>query len=351
MAAKLETVLDKIELAAAQVFDADPKIRSVGVGKTADGYGFIAVRNDNVILPFSKGGTAVPLRQIEGIPIEYTSSYADPVRLVRLPHSGPGSPGTSSVVPEQLFQRPLVCGLQVQNFDDDSRVGVLANGHMVVGTLGCFVVWSGKVAILSNNHVLAGENRGNKNGDRILQPGSSSFVQNQHVATLADFVPLVPSAMNASYSAGTAKMNDVDAAIAVVEGDHLPQVQQSYLPIRLAPASGGVSPPSGVAAPAIGDVVYKVGRTTGLTWGTIKQIGAIVGPVPYDTGPCWFRQNIVIEGKDGTLFSDHGDSGSVIVRQDGVVVGLLYAGNGTQTYACDINLVFQALNCSLAGSA
>jgi hypothetical protein len=346
MATRLEAVLEKIELAATQVFDTDPKVRSVGVGKTNDGYGFIAVRNANAIVPLSRASKGIPPRHIDGIPIEYLSSYADPMQLVRLPHSGPGSPGASSVVPEQLFQRPLVCGLQLQNFDDDSRTGVLSKGYMIVGTLGCFVLWQGKIAILSNNHVLAGENRGIKKVDRILQPGSSNFVQQQHVATLADFVPLVPSPANASFAAGSAKMNEVDAAIAVVEADHISQVHQSYLPVRL---SSGVFAPNGIASPAIGDVVYKVGRTTGLTWGTIKQIGAIVGPVPYDPGPCWFRQNIVIEGNNGTLFSDHGDSGSVIVRKDdGMVVGLLYAGNGTQTYACDITLVVNALNCTWA---
>jgi hypothetical protein len=78
----------------------------------------------------------------------------------------------------------------------------------------------------------------------------------------------------------------------------------------------------------------------------VTQVGAVVGPVPYDHGQCWFRQTIVIEGRNGTTFSDHGDSGSAIVR-DGTVVGLLFAGNGTQTYACDITNVLAALNCQV----
>lgn len=105
--------------------------------------------------------------------------------------------------------------------------------------------------------------------------------------------------------------------------------------------------PQGVASPAAGDRVYKVGRTTGLTYGTVKQIGVVVGPVPYDPGMCWFRQSIVIEGDNGATFSDHGDSGSAIMRIDGMVLGLLYAGNGTHTYACDINNVLRTLQCQL----
>ncbi|KQZ41469.1 hypothetical protein [Duganella sp. Root1480D1] len=347
MSTKLEKALGLIEQAAAHVFGSDPKVRSVGVGKTTGGYGFIAIRNEKAILPLAAGQAAAPSSAFEGIPIEYVSSQNDPMCMVRLPHSGPGSPGASSVVPEQLFNTPLVCGLQLQNFDDDIRKGVINGGHMIVGTLGCFVEYQGKVAILSNNHVLAGENSGKKSTDRILHPGGPTFDPNRQVATLTDFVLLQPSPVAATVAAGTAILNDVDAAIALVTPNYSTQAQQSYLPTRLPPAPGGVAAPNGVAAAAVGDVVYKVGRTTGLTWGTIKQIGAVVGPVGYTPGPCWFRNNIIIEGNNGTLFSDHGDSGSAILRNDGAVVGLLYAGNGTQTYACDINLVLAALQCKL----
>ena len=41
-----------------------------------------------------------------------------------------------------------------------------------------------------------------------------------------------------------------------------------------------------------GDNVYKVGRTTGLTRGTVTQVPVVVGPIPYDPGDCWFRRAI-----------------------------------------------------------
>lgn len=341
MAVELAVALGKVEQAALHVFDADPTVRSVGVGRSGDGYGFVAVRNVKAILPMGAMLGAVQLpRQFDGIPVEYVSTHRDPTQLVRLPHSGPGSPGVGSIVPEQLFHRPALCGLQLQNFDDDIRTGVIAGGHMIVGTLGCFVISGGNIAILSNNHVLAGENRGVKGTDRILQAGGAAFSATQHVATLTDFVALRPSPVNASIAAGTVILNDADAAIATLEAGVAHT--QGYLPTR------SVAAPHGIASPAVGDIVYKVGRTTGLTHGTVKQIGVVLGPVPYDPGMCWFRQSIVVEGNDGTTFSDHGDSGSAIVRNDGMVVGLLYAGNGTQTYACDIGIVLNALGCQLA---
>lgn len=211
----------------------------------------------------------------------------------------------------------------------------------MIGTLGCFTSTSGgKVAMLSNNHVLAAENSGKRGKDRILQPGSATFIAAQHAARLSDFVALQPSPPGAQPRFGTAIFNEVDAAIATLM-PHVP-FAQTYLPSRSA------KPPMGTAAPTYGDRVHKVGRTTGLTHGVIVKTSTIVGPVGYRIGPCWFSSSFAIVGTSGTMFSDSGDSGSAIVRSsDGAVLGLLYAGNGTQTYACPIDLVLSKLKCSL----
>jgi hypothetical protein len=89
-------------------------------------------------------------------------------------------------------------------------------------------------------------------------------------------------------------------------------------------------------------------EATGLTHGTVTDVATIVGPVAYDPGECWFVRSIVVEGVDGTLFSDRGDSGSAVLKENGEVIGLLYAGNGEQTYICPIDEVLRALNCTLA---
>jgi len=197
----------------------------------------------------------------------------------------------------------------------------------------------GSAAILSNNHVLAGENRGQIGNDRILQPGSLAFDSTQYVATLTNFVQLLPSPASARPTTGTVIYNQVDAAVARIE--QAVQFSQSYLPARQ------LAPPAGVAAPQYGDHVFKVGRTTGLTHGSITAVNTVVGPIPYAPGPCWFNQQFEIVGDAGTLFSDHGDSGSAIINAAGQVIGLLYAGNGTQTYACPIGAVLAALACTL----
>jgi len=324
---------------AAKIFDADPRVHAVGVTTApAGGFALGAIRNIATVLPMSV--RIHSLDRFGEIPVLFSDALSDPAAQLKVPASGPGSPTAASLVPEQGRRRPLVCGLQVQNFDDDQRQGILPN-YITIGTLGCFVKASdGSTAILSNNHVLAGENRGQKGTDRILQPGGTSFDADDHVATLQEFVDLRPSPPGAKPIDGSIVWNVIDAALAtLLEGT---KWTQGYLPIHQ-----GLPKIRGFTTPRIGDRVFKVGRTTGLTWGEIRFTGLELGPVAYDTGPCWFDESFGIVGEHGSQFSDRGDSGSAIIKHTGEIVGLLYAGNGTQTFACPIEKVFQNLACTL----
>lgn len=317
----------------------DPRVRSVGISRHGDGFGYRAVRNSAMITPES-AIVAAALPSDFDLPITYVDTPHEVEHQLKVPLSGPGAPTVSSHVPEQGRIRPLASGLQIQNYDDDVRTGVIAKGFIIVGTLGCFVdLDNDSVAILSNNHVVAGENRGAKGSDRIQQPGSATLVAGDLVGTLENFIALRPSPVGASVAAGNAILNQVDAGVALIGAGV--SYKQGFIPSR------SLQVPSGTAGASVGDKVYKVGRTTGLTRGEVKDIATIVGPVGYDPGPCWFEQSLTIEGDNGTMFSDKGDSGSIIVRDDEKIVGLLYAGNGSQTYACPIDLVFAALNCKL----
>jgi hypothetical protein len=323
-----------------ELFGADPQIQAVGISRHGHAFGFKAVKNGARIVPASamKGAKKAP-KSIKKVPVTIETATAD-----IQPHARVAHPMAASFIPEKQLQRPAVCGLQVQNVDDDSRqrkAGSLGPNLMVVGTLSCFVkLPGGTTAVLSNNHVLAGENRGVKGQDRILQAGNLTFSSSQHIATLTDFVALDPSPMSARPAKGNVIFNAVDAAVAALEKGT--EFTQGFLPARSLPG------PHGVTAPKIGDQVFKVGRTTGLTQGTITAVGIVVGPIPYEPGNCWFNQQFEIVGNQGVLFSDHGDSGSAIVSTTGELVGLLYAGNGTQTYACAIDSVFTAFGCTLA---
>jgi hypothetical protein len=334
-----EEAREKVEYAAERIFAEDPTVRSVGVTRFGGSYGFRAVRNAGAIVPM-----AVPMGRamsVVDVPVLFVDGPGEVTPLLKVPLDAVGSPQRTSVVPEVNRYRHLVSGLQVQNLDADTRRGVIDAGYLTVGTLGCFVrLASGEVGVLSNNHVLADLNSGKKGEDRILQPGTHPPDDADVIALLSDFVPLVASPVGLMPPHPTVTMNEVDAAVAVLAGGV--QWRQGFLPFRRQVA------PYTVAPPRLGDEVFKVGRTTGLTRGVVVDIGTVVGPVAYDEGPCFFRRAITIEGVGGTTFSDRGDSGSIIVRGTGEVVGLLFAGNGQQTYACPIESVMDALGCELA---
>lgn len=192
--------------------------------------------------------------------------------------------------------RPLVPGLSV------------AHPAVSAGTLGGFVRLGGRLAVLSNSHVLAAAGAGTA-GDPVLQPGpADGGTPADRVATLAASVPL------------GARGNRVDAAVATV--DEGVAAEPGTLP-------GG---PLGAAVPDGYDVepdeeVEKVGRTTGHTRGRITAVEVDGVAVQYDDGVHLFDDQIEIEGLAGA-FSAGGDSGSVIWRSsDRAPLALLFAGS------------------------
>jgi hypothetical protein len=338
--AELSVALKNIGEAAGILFDANPAVRSVGLGRASGGFGYIAVRNKNVPVLFATNARAFP-HEIAGVPVQFIDSSRDPQSLVRVHHSGVGSPAMVSLMPEQQRHRPLVCGLEIQNYDQDVRSGDLANRLMIVGTLGCFVRLSnGNIGMLSNNHVVAGENQGQRGKDAILQQGGGARTSTFDAAELTDFVDLTNSPVGATPALSNVIWNEVDAGVAELRSTvgH----QQAYLPVRI------VIDPTGGSIAQLGEKVHKVGRTTGLTYGEVAQIAVQVS-VNYAPGLCWLRDCMLIEGLNGTTFADHGDSGSAIVRDDdGAVLGLLFAGTDSQTYACGIDNILSKLNCTMA---
>src|SRR5204863_5993102 len=84
-------------------------------------------------------------------------------------------------------KRPLLVGLSLGHF------------RITAGTLGAFVRLrkGGQARVLSNNHVLADENRG-KAGDAVLQPGAydGGTAPRDRVGTLDTFVRLKKTGAN-----------------------------------------------------------------------------------------------------------------------------------------------------------
>ncbi|MGY1695787.1 MULTISPECIES: hypothetical protein [unclassified Geodermatophilus] len=208
----------------------------------------------------------------------------------------------------QRRTRPLVPGLSV------------AHPTVSAGTLGGFVRLGGRLAVLSNNHVLAATDTGAV-GDAVLQPGpADGGTPADRVATLAAAVRL------------TDRANRVDAAAATVDDG----VEAD--PGGLPGGPLGTTVPDGVDLEP-DEEVEKVGRTTGHTRGRITAVEVDGVAVQYDDGVHLFDDQIEIEGLSGA-FSAGGDSGSVIWRSsDRAPLALLFAGS-TQGGSTGAGLTF-----------
>jgi hypothetical protein len=231
-------------------------------------------------------------------------------------------------------------------------------GHpgVTAGTFGCLVRRGNEVFILSNNHILADVNEGQR-GDPILQPGvADGGTADDRIATLADYIPIdfgtsepecsiaewitktlnyVAGAFGSSHQLQAVKktpgVNRVDAALARPLSPDL--VKNEILIIGA---------PVGVGTVVLGMDVQKAGRTTGYTTGKITQIDATVR-IDYEGPSALFTGQIV-----ASPMSQGGDSGSAVLDMDDRVVGLLFAGSDAATIINPISEVFSALNVELA---
>jgi hypothetical protein len=214
---------------------------------------------------------------------------------------GPVRALSSPTAPGQLQRRvrPLRPGLS------------MAHPSVSAGTLGGFVRVRGRLALLSNNHVLAASDAADI-GDAVLQPGpADGGTARDRVGTLLAFEDLVRG-----------RANLVDAAVAALDEG--------------VEAEPGALPGGPLAGPMPGgldidpdELVEKVGRTTGHTRGRITAVEVDGVAVEYDDGVYRFDDQIEIAGRGGA-FSEGGDSGSVIWRsRDRAPLCLLFAGSST----------------------
>lgn len=203
--------------------------------------------------------------------------------------------------------------------------GGVSIGHykITAGTLGCLVKdkKSGKVFILSNNHVLANSNNAKK-GDPILQPGPYDGGKKPK-----DIIGYLENWVEIDFGK---EANSVDAALAQPKNVNLvkPEIMLIGLPL-------------GVSKAKLGMPIQKSGRTTGYTTGKIKDISATV-KVNYDNKAALFRSQILT-----TNISQGGDSGSLVLDMKKRAIGLLFAGSELVTILNPISEVCKTLNIEL----
>jgi hypothetical protein len=275
-------------------------------------------------LPLSKlSAEDIIPREVDGIPVD----VVEVGEIVAL--NKKGELRRASVEGKVKVQRPLVAGVSIGHYE------------ITAGTLGWFVKDIDNIYILSNNHVLANENKA-RIGDPIVQPGMYDIADKgnwqQYVCgSLADFVPIQFEEYNCPYRRTivtllrklklirAAKPNIVDAALAKISVPYEFKFIDIDTPVR------GVNYDL-----KVGDRVQKTGRTTCHTTNGVVVDLNYCGYVWYSRGTAFFEDQMLIQGEG---FSAGGDSGSLIMDLNFNAVGLLFAGSDTYTVANKIRNV------------
>lgn len=294
------------------------------------------------LVPQAEGGFGIAVRYRLGVPrarsiVRKVSAEVGPEIDVRrtgrirpVSELGPRPPApTSQADGDTDRQRPLRPGISI------GHVGVTA------GTLGAFVTRArpgateeSELYALSNYHVLAGSPEA-RPGDVVVQPGPADggLAPGDRIGELTQVVNL--EEVDPAYT---------DAAIARL--DRVP-VSFEYPVGRVRKTARALG----------GEIVGKVGRTTSVTHGRVTAIELDDVIVGYeDLGALSFDDQIEIESLDDGPFSRGGDSGALVYREDGVALGLLFAGSESGgrsgkglTYANPIDQVLEILGVGLAG--
>ena len=160
-------------------------------------------------------------------------------------------------------------------------VGGISIGHkdITTGTLGGFVKFGEHVYAMSNNHVLANSNDAVM-GDEILQPGphdGGELPDDQYGVLSKYIVPI-------NFEGGT---NFVDLALAGPLGAS--QYTREIMEVERYPTAWRDI--------GLNWEVYKSGRTTGLTEGTVTGTNATVNVSYGDGKTARFAEQFIVQGK------------------------------------------------------
>lgn len=228
-------------------------------------------------------------------------------------------------------------------------------GHyrVTAGTFGAVAYdrTSGQPFILSNNHVLANTTNSRDGrahlGDPIYQPGAyDSGTSADTIGHLRRFVPVVTVQTSAAEAVAAAARRPGVAVLTSEE--NLQQGPLNLIDAALAepiserciqPEILGLGSVVGIGSPQPGDIVWKSGRTSGVTQGTVRALSVTLSVSMGQAGIAVFTDQIVT-----SAMAQPGDSGSAGLMEGGRIFGLLFAGSDQATVFNRIQNVAELLN-------
>ena len=202
------------------------------------------------------------------------------------------------------------------------RPGISVGGVKgTAGTIGCFVMDAdGEVYLLSVAAALGSPDY--ELGSRVVQPGPTDGGQapDDVVGYFAKYLPL-DDEVSVANLAGLARLE---------EGIEFETVIPSIGPIR------------GVREPVPGMVVHMLGRTTGLITGQITRIDETFSMAIDKKQTLRFRDGIYC-----SFISEPGDSGALVVDDEGYAIGIEVGGSETVTILAPMQKVLDSLGVQL----
>jgi hypothetical protein len=191
-------------------------------------------------------------------------------------------------------------------------------GRLISGSLGAVLAVGDAFYLVSCNHVISANGRA-KNA-RIQSPAPLDAASDKEPEVIASDPVHLPLKHD--------QVNTVDAAIARLSSD----------------AAENLSPIAECTSAQVGDRVYKVGKTTRLTFGRVVDVSADI-LVEYPFGTFQFTNQMLIEGERGRHFAGDGDSGALVIHHETKrAVGMVVAPTGHFTAACSILEVLRSFS-------
>ena len=292
---------------------AKPGVVAVAVGFNPAGEAAVKVYTEDAEVPGIPG-------ELDGVPVHKQVSG-------KIMAVAPSAATATALTTTDRWARPVPIGVSTGHPD------------ITACTIGARLTDGSAVYALSNNHCYARTNDADI-GDAVIQPGTydGGSSPGDDIGNLHDYEPLIFGNFGKCLMRGK-QCNYMDAAIAATTTNDLGNAT---------PGDGYGTPDPSVALATVGMEVKKYGRTTIETHGLVDSINASVR-VSYDSGTATFVEQIIITPGG---FSAGGDSGSLIVSEDGNnPVALLFAGSSTVTIGSPIGLILERFNVTIDGGS
>lgn len=201
------------------------------------------------------------------------------------------------------------------------------NSEMISATLGCFVMLRDqRIAFLTSAHLF--QNQNIKRLYHTTKENSKSEIGTLHKKTTL------------KVSSDSRRLKNVADAAVVLLNSNVPYSKSRML--------GGEKRlrVQGMATAKIGDRVFKYGAGSGLSSGEVTGIHSSI-IIEKDERKYYFEDAIMVHGNDTAAFASSGDSGAMVFREDGKILGMIFATSRYAAVLCPIEAILKELQCSL----